>query len=439
MPSDKKRKRGSAQAPAEPIKIVSPEATDFPPVVATTVGVSLPQLPFKPYTAPSTIETSKKKRARPEYLLHGANARLDYEGREVAEDAQYHRYYVGIFDPATNTVELHPAPKVHVTSSIKAHRQRDLEVQEKGSDFSYQDQRVALGKAFGTRKAQSALNSREINKIDVSDMDKSVSTAIVNQIEENTKDMPSTLELGNALQDERPLPTFNAEATKPDEVYQREDLVSDEEWESIWVSDWIKNNHVNTKSTHVNKRAMVLITDSSKKHTRELKLLKYIASLIDFYRFQQKGRGKLPPLSKAKGSFHGTSPVILEGFYSRFTEAVSGQTIKGEDGKIKDSDRHMVSPRLEQKILFWLAILSLMVDKYDVDILDLKHDLNIQPREIAQAFREVGCQIRELTKLQYTTAKMTLAEARQHKRAVLKVPLEFPPPPKKRAGGAGRR
>jgi DNA-directed RNA polymerase I subunit RPA49 len=210
------------------------------------VGVALPALPFKPYTGPSTVDTSKKKRTRPEYLLHGANARLDYEAREAPEDSQYHRYYVGIFDPATNTVELHAAPKVHVTSSIKTHRQRDIEVQEKGSEFTYAEQRVALGKAFGTRKAQSALTSREINKIDVSDMDKSVSSAIVSQVEENTRDMPTTEELGRTMQDERPLPKYNADATKQDEVYKREDLISEEEWESIWVSDWVKNNHVNT-------------------------------------------------------------------------------------------------------------------------------------------------------------------------------------------------
>jgi hypothetical protein len=102
------------------------------------------------------------------------------------------------------------------------------------------------------------------------------------------------------------------------------------------------------KSTHVNKRAMTLLADSPKKHTRELKLLKYIASLVDFYVFQQKGRGKLPPLSKAKSSFHGTSPALLEGFYSKFTETVSGQFKKDEDGKIKDSNKSVSTLRLRE-------------------------------------------------------------------------------------------
>jgi len=213
------------------------------------VGVTLPPLPFKPYTRPSPYETSKKKRARPEYLLHGSNPRLDYEGREMPEDSQYHRYYVGIYDPATNSVSLHLAPKVHMTSSIRAHRQRDVEVLAKGSKFTYAESRVALGKAFGTRKAQSALTSREINKVDVTDMDQSVSNAIIEQVEENTMDMPTTEELGRSLQDERPVPKHNAAASKADDVYAREDIICEEEWNSIWVTDWVKNGTVITYAT----------------------------------------------------------------------------------------------------------------------------------------------------------------------------------------------
>ena len=94
--------------------------------------MSLPQLPFKPYARP-TLEPGRTKRTRSEFFLHGENARLEYEGQEVAEDSQYHRYYIGIFDPATNTVEMHIAPKLHVTSAIKAHKQRDLEAHQKGT------------------------------------------------------------------------------------------------------------------------------------------------------------------------------------------------------------------------------------------------------------------------------------------------------------------
>jgi DNA-directed RNA polymerase I subunit RPA49 len=144
------------------------------------------------------------------------------------------------------------------------------------------------------------------------------------------------------------------------------------------------------KFTHVNKRAMALLQDSVQKHAREIKILKYIASLMDFFVTQQKMRGKLVPLAKARVMFFGTSPVVIENFYSKFAEIVSGQTVKGEDGKVKDSDRYTVSPRLEQKILYYIAILCLMVDHYDVDIFDLKHDLGILPREYVSPLPSIG-------------------------------------------------
>jgi len=95
--------------------------------------VALPQLPLKPYTRRTATDSSNKRRTRPEYFLHGSNPRLDYEACEQPEEADYYNYYVGIYDPATSSVQLHLAPKVHITSSIKAHRQHDLEVQDKGA------------------------------------------------------------------------------------------------------------------------------------------------------------------------------------------------------------------------------------------------------------------------------------------------------------------
>lgn len=77
-------------------------------------------------------------------------------------------------------------------------------------------------------------------------MDESVSKAVVSQVEENTKDMPTTEELGKSLQDERPVPKHNPDATKASEAYKREDLISEEEWENIWVSDWAKSGEVKT-------------------------------------------------------------------------------------------------------------------------------------------------------------------------------------------------
>jgi len=92
---------------------------------------------------------------------------------------------------------------------------------------------------------------------------------------------------------------------------------------------------------------MQLIQSSSKGSTRELKMLKYIASLVDFYLFQQRGRGRLPPPSRAKTAFSAGNPVLVESFYNKFAETTSGQVRKVEHGKIKDNgDRWVLYCRL---------------------------------------------------------------------------------------------
>lgn len=98
------------------------------------------------------------------------------------------------------------------------------------------------------------------------------------------------------------------------------------------------------KSSHINKRAMVFLQDSAQKHTRMLKILKYIGSLIDFFKFQQKTRGKLPPVGQGKKLHIGISPTIIEGFYAKFSETTTKQVVKDDEGNVKDSGERYAGP-----------------------------------------------------------------------------------------------
>jgi len=65
-------------------------------------------------------------------LLYGETPSIGYEGREMPEDEEYRRHYVGIFNPKTNEIELHVAPRLHFSRMIKAHIKRDRLVDGKG-------------------------------------------------------------------------------------------------------------------------------------------------------------------------------------------------------------------------------------------------------------------------------------------------------------------
>ncbi|PUU83314.1 RNA polymerase I associated factor, A49-like protein [Tuber borchii] len=434
MPAETKRKRdpsSEANGPLPDYTITIAPTNDFPPILASSHGISIPPTTqFTPYI--HTINPpSKKSRKAEEFLLYGETPSIGYEGREMPEDAEYRRHYVGIFNPKTNGIELHAAPKLHFGRMIKAHIKRDRLVDGKGVVMSNVDSRTALGKEFGTKKSQKRLRELELNKIDVSDMGKNITTSIVSQVEANTKDMPTAVELGNQIRANKPIPKVNHDANHPDEVYNLEDIISSDEYNVIWVREWERGEELKSKSSFVQARIRKLAEDKSKKHTRLLKILRYISLMIDFYLFQQRGRGRLPAMDRVKKALS-VDHAIAEGFFRRYTE----KNVSSEEGS--DKDIYAVSPALANKILYHMAVLCLMVDHYDVDIFQLKNDLGVQPKELTLAFKEVGCSIRELTKPQYTAMKMTKAEAMQHKRAVLKIPLEFPKPPSRRAKATRR-
>ncbi|KAL7276886.1 DNA-directed RNA polymerase I subunit rpa49 [Rhizina undulata] len=431
MTSEKKRKRDSSLSSTHPIKVLTAEATDFPPIVATTHGITLPpSIPLRAYKRPLELpssipsKSSAGRHRSQEYLLHGTTPRIDYEGVEYPEDSEYQRFYVGIYDPEKNVVELHLAPKVHMGRSIRKHRERDVELEERGVVLSNADSRVALGKQFGTKKAQKLLESREMNKIDISEMDKSVQSSIITQVGETTKDMPTTAELGTQMVEARLIPVFNKEAERPEDVYKLEDVISKEEWEMIWVKEWEKGT-VKTNSTYVKHHVQKLLQQETK-NVKALKILKYISWMIDFYLYQAKSRGRVHGIDRVK-KILGMDHVLVEGLFKRYTE----KTTSGNEGDNKEM--HTVPPSLANKLLYYMVVLCLMVDGYDVDLFELKQDLEVQPKELIMAFKEVGCSVRELTKTQYTAMKMTKAEAAQHRRAVLKIPLEFPNAPRRRA------
>ena len=96
--------------------------------------------------------------------------------------------------------------------------------------------------------------------------------------------------------------------------------------------------------------------------------------MIDFYLFQQRGRGRLPAMDRVKKALS-VDHAIAEGFFRRYTE----KTISSEGGS--DKDIYAVSPALANKVLYHMAVLCLMVDQYDVDIFELKNDLGVQPKE----------------------------------------------------------
>lgn len=236
-----------------------------------------------------------------------------------------------------------------------------------------------LGRQFGTRKAQKALLSREMNRIDVTDMDSMVTTSIISQVGEATRLIPTTAELGVQQLDTRPIPPPNKDALRPEDVYDLADVINNDEWEALWVREWEKGEVAGVRSSYVRTRVTRLHaareaqTAASKSHLKNLKILKYVAHLIEFYQFQSRVHGRLPAMERAKKAL-GIDQVLVENFFERFADKVSS-------GEVGGADRWAVSPGMANKCLYYLAVLCLVVDCWEVDLYELKIDLGLTTRE----------------------------------------------------------
>ncbi|KAF8468838.1 RNA polymerase I associated factor, A49-like protein [Kalaharituber pfeilii] len=450
---EKKRKRSSHARPTE--LTIKAANSSFIPIVATTPGVTMPSnTSLIAYSRPRATKKNKSNTgAAVEYIVHGATERIDYEGRELQEDAEVEKYFVGIYDPETGEVEVHAAPRVHVRREIKALRERDAELAKRSTAIEgYNVSRAILGAEFGTKKSKKAIERRDLNQIDVKDMDASVTTSIVSQIGENTESMPTREDLDKAHEEKMLLPPHKTEGiTSPAEVYRLEDVVSKEELDVLWVQDWYemgKSGVVQVpNNSHVTNRIakLGLVKTPNATNTRKLKLLKYISILRNFYTFltNRAESERLLLTGKEIEIRHrlNISSDLLSILLKKYTETVGGPTKEVlddvEGGKELGRPRRKSSPALLTKLLNWIVIICLFVEEnFQVDVFYLKDDLGLQTRDMLQVFTNVGCRRKDLTPIQADALGISKSEAKLHRIAYLTAKPEFPKPrARKKAGG----
>jgi DNA-directed RNA polymerase I subunit RPA49 len=145
------------------------------------------------------------------------------------------RYMVGVFDRSANELTLRHAPLYVVRHQIKALKSLEKMMDPKHDyQHDYQHARSALGEAFGTKKAKVAIRAAEKNKVDVAAM-KDVCTSgnslpfshtnhpqvadtLQSIIRSKTAALPKAEEAKAEANSNRPIPPFNANATRPSEV-----------------------------------------------------------------------------------------------------------------------------------------------------------------------------------------------------------------------------
>lgn len=97
------------------------------------------------------------------------------------------RYFLALRRPGSSKLILQPTPVYLISRQVKA--LKNFKPTEPGSSEYFQA-RSMLGKVFGTKKAKTAIQAQERNKIDVSAMEDVVGV-LQDRIDEGTENLPT--------------------------------------------------------------------------------------------------------------------------------------------------------------------------------------------------------------------------------------------------------
>jgi DNA-directed RNA polymerase I subunit RPA49 len=226
-----------------------------------------------------------------------------------------------------------------------------------------------------------------------------------------TEGMASREELSAAVDDAKPRPKANLAATAIKDVYPVETLIGTDIMKATLVKSWQDSaktkKEVVTKSKYVAHRLNKVATDVQK-----LKILRYLYYLLEFYgSTKAKGRGnirRLPKADELRTLLYDIPPTILEAIKRKFSDG--GEMLKFQT----------------DLLITHICALACLVDNYEVDMLDLKDDLQLESKEIGQYFQEIGARVVPANEAQRKELGLDKAAAMQHKFAKLRLPLEFP-------------
>ncbi|KAJ8102136.1 RNA polymerase I associated factor, A49-like protein [Lipomyces tetrasporus] len=413
---DKEKKRSKSQHTLDSVQVKVESSVT--PVLATFPGVSVPEdTKFQAYSGP-----------KGHYVIHGETERMEYDGQN---DPDEDLYYVGVYDPATRTVELMHTPVMTTTRTIKAYKKKAIAA-VKQANVQNRVQRNALGEAFGTKKAKRVISDLERNKIEAEKLE-TYADSIVDNIKTATENLPSADALREQQSEERPIPPCDEGADDLNNIYPLYGLVSKEEFVAIRVGAIFREKDEKKRaallpfknSEYINSRVARI---NNENEMQRLKLLYYASLLMGLYnnRRMSNKRALLQKLNHP-------AEILVTGLIQKFTDSKVGKV-----GREKDAS-FTITPKMEDKLLCYLFVTCLRIDEYSVETPLLAAELSLRPTRVQDLFKALGCKIRPCTSAQKEALGLTNAEAANYKLATLSLPFKLPDLVRRRRTAQSRR
>ncbi|KAI0830235.1 RNA polymerase I associated factor A49-like protein [Trametes gibbosa] len=416
--TNKKRKRGAEDAEKTSFALSTQPANQVGPMLASFPSLEPPKsTAFKCYVQKGADKNAPFE-AQPT-IVAGEAETVEFFTADGPLTSTGCSYMIGVHDKRTNTTTLRPVPLHILTREVKALKNlRPIEV----STEERMAQRNKLGEAFGTKKAQAAIRARERNRVDIDAM-KNVAGHLQDTIMQNTETLPTADEAKATADSSRLIPSYNADAQSPKEVYALHDIIPEAEFNALPISAFksAKSDKDRISLLPYNRSDWLrlqikLIYSAPKANRRDLyiflhcrKIVYYIAAMMAF----SKNSRNIGDKETLQQRLPGVPPIVLDGLISRFAETE------------RSTKKPKMTPQTETMLLTYMFALCLQIEDFAADVETLARDLSMAPTKVSGLFKSLGCTIKKLSPNELKERGLPDI-AGETKRAVLKVPLEFP-------------
>ncbi|KAG8883539.1 DNA-directed RNA polymerase I subunit rpa49 [Tulasnella sp. 331] len=341
------------------------------------------------------------------------------------------RYMVGVYNKRTSTLHFVDAP-MHVVPCEVIALQGLADSRSPIDAANWRASRKTLGALFGNAKALKAIKEQERRQIDVN-----VIQGVADHLQESIIDATNTLpaqgvtasdlswalhessQLGYcayigegvvAIGDEviKALPPYNQAAKTARDAYPLHGIVTHAELDALDIKV------ITTAPKEDKLRSLPWMTSWSRRllqawgaesrstSPEDYALLIYISYLFLFLAKARPGSDRLPK----EEDLHNVPSLVLDGFYSRFTERQRGDP------------RLMITPTSRLKLINHLLVLCLRLEDWTMNTAAVSEDLRMTPQEA------LGCKSSKASAEVTTTAGMPI----EGKKVTLPMPLTFPKP-----------
>ncbi|XP_074544115.1 DNA-directed RNA polymerase I subunit RPA49 [Halichoeres trimaculatus] len=357
----------------------------------------------------NTDDKTPRKRSR--RIVVAETERLSYVGSNFGVGSMkcnnLCKYYVGVLNKQTMQMEVHSAQLFNMQPVIPGEVTETATAQD--TTQTYREKVDSLIEAFGTNKQKRALSSRRLNQVGSDTLNQAVAKAATSVIEQKGLEVLQQ-EVAESQEDlALHLPPCSADATKPEDVYPFDGLLSPAEFEALeqagskmaaLTSEELQNMRDEGGCLSVVK-FLVNLPPEGEARDKIVRCAFYLSLLFKLLRQRN--------LSRKFGMEEGCPRIIQTKLFRTFTV----ETFK--NGRVQN----MVSASMQVKLAAFCLALLLHMDHMTADLSLLHRDLGITEARMIEVAKSMGLTLSK-------TARAKAEEDRpsnEHRQAFLVLPL----------------